>query len=101
MPKTINWFQALINSPVRVFIYCLFFLFINLVINGSLYRLYELNQNLAGIETKIIEEQSTVKKMQTVIKAAQDPQFMARQARDQLELLEKDDLLFVFTDEAP
>lgn len=101
MEKISHFIHRTLNSPLTVIFYCFVFLFLNLVLNGSLYKLYELSRSQSQIQQQIVDERNKLKNIQQQIKVAQDPAFIERQARDQLELLEKDDLLFVFADDNP
>ncbi len=98
--KTISSFVTeLLQRPVQVFSICLFLLFVGLILDGSLFRLWVLHRDSIDIEHKIKTVRAATGELQMKIKKAKDPQFIEIQARDRFELAEEGDLIFVFSDE--
>lgn len=66
--------------------------------NGSLWRVLGLYRDRVVINNQIqyMNKQSSVLDMQ--IKQAKDPAFIERQARDKLDLVGENDLVFVFSE---
>lgn len=93
------WLEATINNPKKVFFICLCFIVVSLISEGSLWRLYRLNKDKNILVQKIQEEKSKIVKIHGEIKRSKEPLYVERQAREKLELLEKDDLLFIFSGE--
>jgi cell division protein FtsB len=99
MKKMALWLENTINNPQKVFLVCLCFVFLSLVSEGSLWRLYRLNKDRSILTLKIQEEKTKIVKIQGEIRRSREPLYVERQAREKLELLEKDDLLFIFSGE--
>lgn len=99
MKKIALWLEATINNPQKVFFICLCFVVVSLISEGSLWRLYRLNKDKSNLIQKIQEEKSKIVKIQREIKLSKGSLYVERQAREKLELLEKDDLLFIFSGE--
>ena len=98
--KAISYFVSdLLQRPVRVFSICLFLLFVGLILDGSLFRLWALHRDSRELEQKISKIQTATKELRMKIKKAKDPQFIEILARDRFELAEEGDLIFVFSDE--
>lgn len=99
MKSLIIWLEDTIHRPQKVFIICLVFVISSLVTEGSLWRLYHLQKDQQKLVSKIQEEKSKIVKIRQDIKRVKDPSYLEHQARERLELLEKDDLLFIFSEE--
>ena len=91
--------MTLLYQPLKVFILCATFGSLSLLFNGSLFQLYKLDR-----DQKIIESQITVAKAQVLdlkgqLKAAKEPSFTWRQAVDNYDLVNEQDLVFVFAEQ--
>lgn len=51
------------------------------------------------MQHKIAETQISIEKLQKQIRMANDPKFIEREAMDRFDLVNKDDIVFVFSDE--
>ena len=89
----------LLEQPFKVSLICLVMLLIGVVFDGSLWRLYQLRQNKNLLESKIDDENKRIKLIKNQLHQFKNPAFIEKQARERLEFLEKDDLLFVFSEE--
>lgn len=91
--------RRFLYRPGRVFAVCLAFLAMNLVFDGILWRLWGLHHDheRRGSEIALLKEQVT--SLDRQLKQARDPSFIERQARDRLDLVGQNDLLFVFPQE--
>lgn len=94
-----NFVSDLLQRPVRVFSICLILLFVGLILDGSLFRLWALHRDSGQIEKQMHDLKSASTELQIKIKKAKDPQFIEILARDRFELAEEGDLIFVFSDE--
>jgi cell division protein FtsB len=99
MRKIAIWLEETINNPRRVLAYCFCFVLFSLISEGSLWRLFRLNKDKSFLTKKIQEEKTKIVKIYGEIKRSKEPLYVERQAREKLELLEKDDLLFIFSGE--
>lgn len=98
----IKWgvkFSNLLEKPTRVFLLCLILLFIGLVMDSSLWRLYQTHTNKLALVSKIQEENEKILKIKHQLDQLKNPAYIEKQARERLEFLEKNDLLFVFSED--
>lgn len=90
--------MKLLYQPLKVFILCAVFGILSLLFNGGLFQLYKLHR-----DQKIIQDQIAAGRMQVVelnnqLKEAKEPSFIERQALDNYDLVNEQDLVFVFAD---
>lgn len=89
-------FRQLLNKPHKVAVICVFVFTISLFINGSLWRVWALRRDHTTIQAQIDNAQKKSTTLDMQIKQAKDPVFIERQARDKLDLVSDNDLVFVF-----
>ena len=89
----------LLQAPQKVIVICLGLLVLNGVIDGSLYRLWNLHHDHTNIREKIEVLKSKNEEMKVRLKRAKDPAFLEREARDRFDLVSEGDLVFVFSEE--
>lgn len=70
----------------------------SLVLEGSLYQLWNLNKDQKILLSKIAKVQADTLKIQSKIKRVSDPRFLELEVRDQLDYANNGDLIFVFSD---
>lgn len=99
MKRLAIWLEETINNPKKVLFICLVFVGLSLISEGSLWRLYRLRKDKSILTHKIEEEKLKIARLSGEIKRLDEPRYVERQAREKLELLEKDDLLFIFSGE--
>ena len=78
---------------------CLGLVVLNLVIDGSLLRLWSLHRDHNNIQEQITVLQSKNLELKSRLKRAKDPVFLEREARDRFDLVSEGDLVFVFSEE--
>jgi hypothetical protein len=78
---------------------CLAFASAGIMLDGTLYRLWALNNEKNNLEVKIRDANISLGKLQKQVRMAHDPKFIEREARDRFDLVNKDDVVFVFADE--
>jgi len=71
---------------------------LSLVLEGSLYQLWNLNKDQKILLSKIAKVQADTLKIQSKIKRVSDPRFLELEVRDQLDYANNGDLIFVFSD---
>ena len=88
--------RKFLNDPRKVFLVCLFVFIISLFLNGGVWKVWSLRRDYStiGQQITVAQKQSTVLDMQ--IHQAKDPAFIERQARDKLDMVSENDLIFVF-----
>lgn len=89
----------LLNQPLKVFWICSAVCFASVILDGSFIRLWSLHREASALEEKISAAKGNADQLALKIKEAQQPAYIERQARDQLDLVKEGDLVFVFADE--
>lgn len=92
-------FRKFLNHPSRVAISCLVFLVVYLILNGTVFRLWSLNRDFDRLTADIQKIQGETVRLQAQLKEAKDPSFIEKQARDRLDLVSENDLVFVFAND--
>ncbi len=98
MESAINKVLDLLSKPKKVLWICFAILFMGLIIEGKIFQILSLYHQKENLEKNIAELQSQTKKLKMQIREAKHPKFIERKARNQLDLVEEGDLLFVFSD---
>ena len=88
-----------ISNPTRVLVLCLVFITGSLVFSGNLLRLYGLHRDQGRLLDQITLVRAQIVDLDKQFKLAQDPNYIERQALDRYDLVEENDLVFVFADE--
>lgn len=98
----VGFFQGLnrlLHTPTKVVWICLGLIMLNLVIDGSLYRLWSLHKDYDTIQSNIAKLETQNAKLKVQLAKAKDPAFLEREARDRFDLVSEGDLVFVFSEE--
>ena len=77
---------------------CLIMVFLSLVVEGSLLQLWRLHRQSSLLQNKISEVEKISAKIKMKISRASDLRYIDQQARDRFDLVGKDDLIFIFSD---
>lgn len=88
-----------LHRPWVVLWTCLGLAFVNLVLDGTLLRMWSLHREFDSLQTSSIALEQELKTLDLKIKQATDPAFVEREARDRFDLVGAGDLVFVFADE--
>ncbi len=91
--------RRFLHKPSQVLLVCLAFATLSLVFDGILWRLWGLRRDHERLTTDLIHIQGDLKSLGLQLKQAKDPSYIERQARDRLDLVGENDLVFVFPDE--
>ena len=97
-----GFFRALnhlLQAPQKVVWICLGLVVLNLVLDGSLFRLWGMHRDYHGLESEIQSLSKQNDKLRTQLQRAKDPAFLEREARDRFDLVSEGDLVFVFSEE--
>ncbi|MBC7753529.1 MAG: septum formation initiator family protein [Moraxellaceae bacterium] len=89
-------FQGWLYQPYKVFILCLCLLCGSLLLNGTVWKVWGLYRDEAKFKaaiTKTIDDTKALTVQMTVVK---DPQYIERLAKDKMDLVGENDLMFVF-----
>ncbi|MFN8847079.1 MAG: septum formation initiator family protein [Bdellovibrionales bacterium] len=85
-----------LDHPGRILIYCLLFFVVTVSLNGTPLRLWGLHRDFERRTSEIQSNLNSINDLKAQIRLAQDPLFIERQARDRLDLVGPEDLIFVF-----
>jgi cell division protein FtsB len=94
-----HFVSSLLNQPTLVAGLCLLMVTFGLVLDGSLLRLWSLHRDAQEIEQRITKTETQISRLRELIRKAQDPQHIEQQARERLDLVGPNDLVFVFSDD--
>lgn len=75
---------------------CGAFAFLNFIINGNIYRLWNLNNEYQKMLQRVEKNQKVIAQLDQDIANMKDPLYIERQAIEKLDLVEENDLIFVF-----
>jgi cell division protein FtsB len=87
-----------LNRPLKVLLVCAALIFVNLILEGSLLRLWSLHREKDGLVKKQAELRQESHELSLKLEKASDPSFLEREARDRFDLVSEGDLVFVFSD---
>lgn len=94
LPYTIKrW----LNSPGKVFVCCLCVFVLSVLFNGTLWRLWSLNGDHKRFVADIGQVKADISQIESQMKIVKDPSYINRLARDKMDLIGENDLMFVFT----
>lgn len=100
--KSIQTFGSFIrntlNHPARVALFCGLFFVASVVLNGSIFRVWSLNRDLVQLQKMSVETNAGIRQIEVQLRQAKDPVYIERQARDKLDMVNEDDLVFVFSE---
>lgn len=94
-----RWIHHQLQQPGKVFLSCLIFAGVSLLFNGGLLNLYSLHRDFSRLNQQIDSVHAQIKDLDLQLKRAKDPVYIERQALDRYDLVEENDLVFVFADE--
>lgn len=89
----------LLQAPQKVIWICLGLVTLNVVLDGSLFRLWSLHRDHLAIQQNMQSLQQQNADLKKRLLRAKDPAFLEREARDRFDLVSEGDLVFVFSDE--
>jgi cell division protein FtsB len=84
---------------MRVAVICASFAAVALVFDGTLFRIWNLHREHDRIEKSISEIEVQTQALSEQVKKAKQLEFIEQQARDRLDLVEANDLVFEFSNE--
>jgi cell division protein FtsB len=87
-----------LNSPIKVLWLCLGVIFLVLISDGSVFRLWNLHGDQERITDNIAKLERDFQVLDGQYLKVNDPEFLEQQARDRLDLAGEDELIFVFSD---
>ena len=89
-------FRNFLNKPLKVLVVCNIVFAGYLFLNGAVWRVWGLKRDQVTIQDQILKSQEQAKTLDMQIRQAKDQSFIARQAKDKLDMVGEHDLIFVF-----
>ena len=96
MKKTKNFILKALYKPSFAFLLCFLFLLINLVLDGTLFRVFRLNRDLRVVQNRIEHIEKKNLDIENKIKKVSDPDFVEKELRQRLDYTNEGDLIFIF-----
>lgn len=99
MLKKIRLFLSkILYQPYWIFLLCLSFMFLNFIVDKTLFRVLLLSRDLKIVQNRIQDMETKNTEIQQKIKKAKDPEFIEKELRERLDYTEEGDLIFLFPD---
>ena len=96
MKKIKKFISQLLYRPYFVFLFCLAFLFLNLVVDGTVFQVFRFSRDLRVVQNRIKHLEIKNKKLRKKIEKANDSDFIEKELRERLDYTEEGDLIFLF-----
>lgn len=91
--------HQLLQRPIKVLWVCLALAFVNLILDGSLYRYYVLSRDLEETREKILLMTQANEDLKTQVSKMKDPGHLEQVARERFDLVRENELVFVFSED--
>lgn len=99
MKRIKNLIVKILYRPYFTFLLCLLFLFINLIADGTLFRVFRLSRDLKVVQNRIDHIDKKNQEIENKIQKASDPDFVEKEIRERLDYTNEGDLIFIFPEE--
>jgi cell division protein FtsB len=93
-----HWIYSYLNNTKKVFVICIVFSFLSLIFNGSLLSLWSMSREQVKLQEQIEQEKLSIQNFEAKLKMARDPSYIERQAVDNYDLAQEQDLVFLFSE---
>lgn len=90
--------KKFLYAPMKVTALCTVVMFLALILNGSLWKLWGLHHDYQKVLSSIEQTLNESNSLDLQLKQAKDPSFIERQAKDKFDLAGDQDLVFVFSE---
>jgi cell division protein FtsB len=99
MSSLINFLIQIFHRPVIILGLCMSLSFVTLLLDGSLYHLWNLQAEKREMHQRVAQYKSSNTSLSMKVQQAQkNDQFIEREAKERLDLLKKNELIFIFGD---
>lgn len=99
MSSLIDSLNRILSNPFRVFIICLVLGAMAVTLDGSLYKYWSLSNSESELNQRIHRVTTDSQAIKSQIEKTKSLNFLERQARDRLDLVGQDEIVFVFSDD--
>ena len=90
--------RELLDHPKKVFLICMGFFIFSMLTSGLWWRLWALKADETRRVLLIQEEKQKLQKLEGMLAQAQSLKYIEKQAKDRLDLVAEDDLVFIFSE---
>ena len=97
--EVFSWIRAQLDYPLRILIFSLLVFCFSLLTSGLWWKLWALHRDYEDLGRKIVTTREEIKAIESQIKLASDLQFIERQAKERLDLVDENELVFVFSEQ--
>ena len=94
-----NKIRKIFYYPIYTGIFCLIFLAVNLIFDGTLFQIFRLGRDLKIMKNRIHYIDQKNQALEKKRKSFLLPQAIEEKARDRLDFSNKDDLIFIFPED--
>lgn len=92
-------FRHTLEYPSIVLALCSVFVLTAVTLDGTLYRIWNLQRDDERLAARVIQLQKSVEAKQIKLNETNRPEFIEKQARQRLDYVRDGDLVFIFPDE--
>lgn len=89
-------FQNWLYQPSKVLIVCLGVLLGSLMLNGTVWKVWGLYRDEVRFKHEIVRAKADALNVEAQMTLAKDPRYIERLAKDKMDLVGENDLVFVF-----
>lgn len=94
-----TWSRSQLDHPLRVLLFCGILFSLTLLSNGLWWKIWALNRDQVRMASEMATTRTLMTDLDRKLKMTQDLNFIERQAKDRLDLVDENDLVFVFPEE--
>lgn len=91
-------FREWLQHPARVLLLVGSLAFVAVLLDGTLFRLWSLDRDRDRLVERIESLKQSIRDKEDKLAESNRPEFIERQAREQLDLVRDGDLVFIFSD---
>lgn len=91
-------FREWLQNPTRVLLVVGSLAFVAVLVDGTLFRLWSLDRDRDRLTERIESLKHSIRDKEKKLAESNRPEFIERQAREQLDLVRDGDLVFIFSD---
>ena len=99
MTSLIDSLNRVLSSPLRVLLICMVLGALAVTLDGSLYKYWSLSNTELELNQRIAHVHSQSQLVKSKIEKTKSLNFLEREARDRLDLVGQDEMVFVFSDD--
>ncbi len=89
-------FENWLYQPAKIFFICFIVLITSLLANKTIWTLWGLYQDESRFKTEIVNSKKEAEKLDKQMVIAKDPQYIEQLAKDKMDLVGENDLIFIF-----